>query len=288
APGSTFSLGSTTNTFIVTDASGNEATCSFTITIQPETDPDAATFDCLSGDIRLTPNASCEYIVGDYINSVTNFQNFTSQSVVQNIAPGTRILEDTYIILDVLDDGVIVGTCEFWLNIDANDVPEIIQCAPGITRTLTDGEFVLGDYTSEVEISSSCEGTTLQQIPAPGTIITSTTQVEIKLLDTNNIEIDACSFTITIQPKTVPIPANPFEYIFIYPNPTPGPFKFEVPNGWIIEKVDVFDYRGRYITTVEFPMGGPYNMDLSTLQTAVYTLHLATNQGNKIIRVIIQ
>ncbi|MFO7720022.1 MAG: T9SS type A sorting domain-containing protein, partial [Gillisia sp.] len=71
------------------------------------------------------------------------------------------------------------------------------------------------------------------------------------------------------------------------PNPTPGPFTFEAPTGWIIEKVDVFDFRGRYITTAAFPAGAPYNMDLSFLQTAVYTLHLTTNQGNKIIRVII-
>ena len=101
-----------------------------------------------------------------------------------------------------------------------------------------------------------------------------------------NLATQTVNVNVTGNCKQTPISA--IEYIFIYPNPTPGPFTFQTPTGWIIEKADVFDYRGRYITTAEFPMGEPYNMDLSTLQTAVYTLHLTTNQGKKIIRVIIR
>ncbi|CAM4112448.1 Ig-like domain-containing protein [Gillisia limnaea] len=101
-----------------------------------------------------------------------------------------------------------------------------------------------------------------------------------------NTSSQMVNVTVTGNCKQKPITG--IEYISIYPNPTTGPFTFDVPTGWVIEKVDVFDSRGRYITSAEFVMGEPYTMDLSTLQTAVYTLHLATNQGNKIIRVIIQ
>jgi hypothetical protein len=78
------------------------------------------------------------------------------------------------------------------------------------------------------------------------------------------------------------------EYIFIYPNPTSGAFTFATPSGWSIEKVEVFDARGRYVLTETYSENQiEYSMDLSSLQQAVYVLKLYTSQGIKIIRVII-
>ncbi|MCF4100942.1 HYR domain-containing protein [Gillisia sp. M10.2A] len=78
-------------------------------------------------------------------------------------------------------------------------------------------------------------------------------------------------------------------YIFIYPNPTDGRFSYSVSDGVIIEKVEVYDFRGRYIQTKTYPANFfEYKMDLSDLQQAVYVLHVYTNIGNKILRVIIR
>src|SRR5690606_36368384 len=129
----------TTVRFTVTDASGNKATsCSFEIIIN-ETLPEPLppTFNCASEDLEVKPNADCEYVVGDYTDRITNFQNFNSPSVEQNIDEGDKITEDTQIVLSVFDDGELVDTCEFWLIIEPDDLPEITQCAPSFTATLT-------------------------------------------------------------------------------------------------------------------------------------------------------
>lgn len=80
-----------------------------------------------------------------------------------------------------------------------------------------------------------------------------------------------------------------YEYIYIYPNPTTGPITFWTPANTIIEKVEVFDQRGRLIMRQQFPESVlRYQMDLSGLQQAVYILHVFTSDGNSIIRVIIK
>ena len=46
ASGETFPVGTTTNTFVVTDASGNTATCSFTVTVKEGEDTTPPTISC--------------------------------------------------------------------------------------------------------------------------------------------------------------------------------------------------------------------------------------------------
>jgi hypothetical protein len=97
---------------------------------------------------------------------------------------------------------------------------------------------------------------------------------------------------VNISGNCVEEPEEPsvetFEYIFIYPNPTPGPFTFDTPSGWSIEKVDVYDTRGRYVLTETYSENQiEYSMNLSSLQQAVYILKLYTSRGIRIIRVII-
>ncbi|HSM64157.1 MAG TPA: HYR domain-containing protein, partial [Gillisia sp.] len=61
ASGSNFPLGTTTNTFVVTDASGNTAECSFTITVIEEPKP---SFSCpaLTAIPDLFFDANCEFV----------------------------------------------------------------------------------------------------------------------------------------------------------------------------------------------------------------------------------
>ena len=93
--------------------------------------------------------------------------------------------------------------------------------------------------------------------------------------------------TITGDCKVGPEPG--VEYIFIYPNPTSGPFQFATPAGVTIQRVEVFDARGRIIMFKEYSEADlQYNMDLSGVQNAVYILKLFTSEGMDIIRVIIE
>src|SRR5690606_14098445 len=134
-----------------TDKYNNVDSCTVNIVLEKvATAP--PTFSCIDTSIDLDPDANCDYIVGDYKSRVSNFQNFTSLSVQQNIAAGEKITEDSLIILSVYDNEELVGTCEFWLILKPDNLPEITQCAPGFTATLTNDEYILENYISGVGI----------------------------------------------------------------------------------------------------------------------------------------
>ena len=101
----------------------------------------------------------------------------------------------------------------------------------------------------------------------------------------NSSSTDA-SVTVTGDCKINPLPG--VEYIFIYPNPTSGPFQFATPAGVTIQRVEVFDFRGRMILFKDYSESDlEYIMDLTGVQNAVYILNLFTSEGMEIIRVII-
>ncbi|HSP39831.1 MAG TPA: Ig-like domain-containing protein, partial [Gillisia sp.] len=91
------------------------------------------------------------------------------------------------------------------------------------------------------------------------------------------------------EPEEPEVPVDFEEFIYIYPNPTTGPVNFYVPRSQIIQKVELFDSRGRFILNKEFPKGTTqYSMDLSGLQSSVYIFKIITESGYRIIRVIVK
>ncbi|MCG9970280.1 Ig-like domain-containing protein [Christiangramia crocea] len=84
---------------------------------------------------------------------------------------------------------------------------------------------------------------------------------------------------------TDPLPGP--EYIFIYPNPNSGSFKVATPGDVTIQRIEVFDKRGRFITARNYATTDTeYAMHLVPLQEAVYILKLVTNEGIYIKRMI--
>ncbi|MCM8570640.1 Ig-like domain-containing protein [Gramella jeungdoensis] len=82
-----------------------------------------------------------------------------------------------------------------------------------------------------------------------------------------------------------PLPGS--EYIFIYPNPNSGSFKIATPGDVSIQRVEIFDKRGRFIMAKNFEStDSEYAMDLGPLQEAVYVLKLETNEGVYVKRMI--
>ncbi|MCH4824206.1 Ig-like domain-containing protein [Gramella lutea] len=76
------------------------------------------------------------------------------------------------------------------------------------------------------------------------------------------------------------------EYIFIYPNPNTGSFKISAPPDEIIERIEVFDHRGRFIEARDYEMESEYSMELGPLQEAVYVLKIITNEKTVTKRMI--
>ncbi|MDX1761981.1 MAG: T9SS type A sorting domain-containing protein, partial [Christiangramia sp.] len=69
--------------------------------------------------------------------------------------------------------------------------------------------------------------------------------------------------------------------------PNQGSFKVETPTGEKVERIEVFDHRGRFITAKDFETTDlEYAMQLGYLQEAVYVLKIKTNETTVTRRII--
>jgi hypothetical protein len=134
--GSTFPIGTTTNTFQVTDAAGHTSSCSFTVTV---TDNIAPTITC-PADINVyeqpTGSGNADVTVpvpatGDNcgVASVTNDKTGT------NDASGSYPLGTTTVVYTVTDIYSNVTTCSFDVTVEVCPVPGAITGPTNVCRT---------------------------------------------------------------------------------------------------------------------------------------------------------
>jgi HYR domain/Secretion system C-terminal sorting domain len=119
ASGSSFPVGTTTNTFEVTDACGNTATCSFDVTVNDVEDP---TITCPADQTVMT-GAGNMYVVPDYIGTgaATVTDNCTDPVVITTQSPtgGTQLPVGVYTVtLTAEDDSSNIGNCTFELTVE--------------------------------------------------------------------------------------------------------------------------------------------------------------------------
>jgi beta-lactam-binding protein with PASTA domain len=86
-------------------------------------------------------------------------------------------------------------------------------------------------------------------------------------------------------------PAPESDYLIMYPNPGDGLVSFELSPGLKIERIEVFDFRGRFLREQQYDNSQPipeYQLDLSAYQAGVYPLMIYTNGREYLKRAIIR
>jgi len=138
-------------------------------------------------------------------------------------------------------------------------------CDPDVTYTLSKSNFSCKDVgVNEVQVTA---------VDASGNSSTATINITVTAND-----------TICETP-----PKEGSEYIFIYPNPNTGSFRVATPSDVTIQRLEVFDHRGRFIAAKDYSdTVTEYAMDLAPLQEAVYVLKMDTNEGVVTKRFIIK
>ena len=110
ASGATFPVGTTTNTFEVTDAAGNKTSCSFDVTVNDNENP---TITC-PGDQNENFTADCDFTLSDYTSLATVNDNCDSSPVVtQSPVAGTVVTANTTVTLTVTDVSGNSNNCTF-------------------------------------------------------------------------------------------------------------------------------------------------------------------------------
>jgi hypothetical protein len=240
--GSTFPVGVTTNTFVVTDTAGNTATCSFTVTV---TDDEVPTITCPANATVVTsdggetgdcagqfdwnhpePMVNCglETYVVTYTNPDGTIDGpFDAYSIDDMGKPTTAASRNfevgvttvTYYVEDPNGNDV---SCEFTVTTTDDEAPEFVNCPPaGIEVEVFTNDCTAEGYWPIPVAEDNCEVTVTQTAGptygdpiAPGTYTVTYTATDGAGLT------DLCTFDIVVVDTENPIIINcPFEDLTI-------------------------------------------------------------------------
>ncbi|MEW6127478.1 MAG: HYR domain-containing protein [Acidobacteriota bacterium] len=203
ASGSSFAQGTTTVTCNVTDASGNPASCSFTVTV---TDTQAPTIACPANLTVPTTAGQCSAVVTYTTPQATD--NCSGVGAVSCVpASGSTFAKGvTTVTCSVADAAGNPASCSFTITVNDTQNPTLGACPANINAT-TGGSCASVTYTPPT-VSDNCPGATVSCVPPSGTCFNlGTTTVTCTATDTAN-NTAQCAFTVTVSPCTITCGAN--------------------------------------------------------------------------------
>jgi hypothetical protein len=208
--GSTFPVGVTTNTFEVTDATGNKASCSFTVTV---TDNENPVISCPSNIAVNVGTGICGAVVN--YSSPVGTDNCAGAATVQTagLASGSTFpVGVTTNTFEVTDAAGNKASCSFTVTVTDNENP-MISCPANIAVNV--GAGICGaivNYTAPVGTDNCAGATTVQTagLPSGSTFPVGVTTNTFEVTDAAGNKA-SCSFTVTVTDNENPViscPAN--------------------------------------------------------------------------------
>ncbi|MBK9452431.1 MAG: HYR domain-containing protein [Bacteroidetes bacterium] len=210
ASGSTFPIGTTTNVFQVTDASGATATCSSTVTV---VDTDLPVLTCPSNITVNTASGLCSAVAT--FSAPVGTDNCPGTTTVQSsgLASGATFLAGTTTNTFTATDAVgNTATCSFTVTIIDNELPTI-TCPANITGNSDPGLCSKVVTFSAPVGADNCAGPSTSQtagLASGAAFPVGTTTNVFRVTDAAG-NTATCSFTVTIsdnQLPTITCPAN--------------------------------------------------------------------------------
>ncbi|MBK9453152.1 MAG: HYR domain-containing protein [Bacteroidetes bacterium] len=210
ASGATFPSGITTNTFTVTDASGNTTTCSFTVTV---VDNQAPAITCPANISVNATSGQCNAVV-TYTAPVgtDNCPGATTTQTAGLASGATFPVIVTTNTFRVTDASGTTSTCSFTVTVVDNQAPAI-TCPANISVNTTSGQCTaLVTYTAPVG-TDNCPGATTTQtagLASGATFPVGVTTNTFTVTDASG-NTTTCSFTVTVVDNQAPAiicPAN--------------------------------------------------------------------------------
>jgi hypothetical protein len=204
AAGSIAAIGANTVTITATDASGNNSTCSATITVVDTTAPTIAS---CAADQTASAGANCQALVPDFTAGVSSSDNCGVTSVTQAPAAGSSVgLGATSVVITVADAAGNTTTCTAVFTVNDTTAPAIASCAADQTlEAAANCASVIPDLTGGVLASDNCSPSlTITQSPLAGSVANrGVTTVTITVTDAAG-NSSTCNATITVVDTTAP------------------------------------------------------------------------------------
>lgn len=204
ASGSLYPVGTTTNTFVATDLSGNTSSCSFDVVV---TDTQAPVINC-SADVSVYATSAAGAAVTYAAPSVSDNCAGSTSSLSSGLASGSTFPIGTTVVSYMATDAAgNTSSCSF--NVEVIGLPPVAECPADITVSSDAGScgaivnFAAVDNTGIPASTITYSHQPGSYFPLGATVVTATA--------TNSVGSSSCSFTITVNDTEAPVvtcPAN--------------------------------------------------------------------------------
>src|SRR4029077_8945327 len=200
ASGSTFPVGMTIVTSTATDASGNQTSCSFTVTV---TDTQASVINCSSNLVLAADPGRCSR------SNVTFFVSATDNCGVTNLVSSppsgsTFPVGTTTVTTTATDASGNQASCSFTVTV-TDTQGSVINCSSNLVLTADPGQCSRSNVTFFVSATDNCGVTNLVSSRASGSTFTvGTTTITNTATDASG-NTTRCSFTVTVTDAQNPV-----------------------------------------------------------------------------------
>lgn len=217
-PGDFFPVGTNVVSYIIEDASGNVASCSFNVVVTDVEDPEP---NCSDISVDNDPGA-CSAIVDYEIPTATDNCNGTiTGALVSGQGPGATfevgvVYEEIYSFTDDEGNEVI---CTFNVTVNDTELPEL-ECPEDEVIILDPGECTANIHYEFPEGTDNCPGvnTTYVSGPLPASTVPAGEHTIVFEAEDASGNTTTCSFTITVVETIDPTISCP-EDIIAYSDP---------------------------------------------------------------------
>jgi uncharacterized repeat protein (TIGR01451 family) len=206
ASGSTFQAGLTTVTCTVSDASGNQQSCAFTVTVN---DTQAPTLTCPAPVSHATDLNLCTAVVAYSAPSVSDNCSGVGTPICTPASGSTFPKGTTTVSCTVKDSSNNSANCSFTVTVNDTQKPTV-TCPANVNFTTQGNADPCGVVTYATPSGSdNCAIQSVVCSPASGTCFpTGMTSVTCTATDTSG-NTGQCSFKVTVQnPCAITCPAN--------------------------------------------------------------------------------
>ncbi|WP_194420850.1 T9SS type A sorting domain-containing protein, partial [Aestuariibaculum marinum] len=252
--------------------------------------------------VNATPNDIC-FGASSYSGSIDLEWTGNATTMEVSFTGGVYVYSDGFENGERTIFGLSAGNVQIKLEDNCGNIVEtnveIKQLEPVITLPqittvfITSGStFTLPDYITNGELiaTNGClQNLNLLQSIAAGTslsvgvhTITFTTQNTVG-------EVKNYSFDLTVEETLGVDDVNPeLDGVLIYPNPAKNKVTIKNSNGQNLKSAQLYDLRGRLVKKNNLiNMGSTFNLDLTSLEEAMYILKVTGENGEKDFRLMI-
>jgi PKD repeat protein len=204
--GSTFPVGTTTNTFTLTDASSNMVRCSFTVTVIDTEPPSLA---CSTNIVRSTNPGLCTASNVTYVATVSD--NCPAAILACFPASGSTFTKGVTIVTCTATDATgNTNQCAFSVTVIDTQAPSI-TCSTNIVRSTDPGLCTASNVTYVTTGSDNCPAAIFACVPASGSTFTKGVTIVTCTATDAAGNTNQCAFSVTVidmQPPAITCSSN--------------------------------------------------------------------------------